>query len=153
MTGQFNIKGKELNFHTTPFTPPGWKILKHHSVCHSSNFRFDFFVSEKQVSAKLASGKEIINDLDVTRTLGAHTLDFLLENQEHIPVEWERTEINNAIRYIFFCGTIYLNDKREMCVRCLAKTGGIWDWGGYNIDKIFGNNFSIALLSSNQPSF
>lgn len=152
MTGQFNIIGKNLDFSTTPFIPPGWKIIRHNSVVHAPCFRLDFFISIKQVSAKIGTGKEIMNELDLTKTLGAHTLDFLLENQEHIPIEWERTEINNVVRCIFFCGTVYLNDKREKCVRCLCKFDNIWDWSYRNLDDIFGNNFSIALLSSNQPS-
>lgn len=89
------------------------------------------YLSPKQVEDMSIQGHELRGELVSQPVLNANVLDYLLANQQLIPLEWKRDEQGRP-HFIYFWGTIYSDFEDELIVRLMHFMGGRWrsdyDW-------------------------
>ena len=106
-----------INLNASPFCPKGWYVREHamrgdlwrwnpEEVELYSGEGFGAFSGVEEFLKKLKEEKK--------RPLNARVLDFLLENCQSIPIDWDQ---------VIFLGTIYCNDDGSLAVRELIKIG------------------------------
>lgn len=107
------------------------------------------YLSDKQKNGGYVKGNKLIEELKDSGKLmlGAHVLDWLLEDVSRIPESWKKYD-NGYTRYIRFLGTVYRDVDGDLCVRCLCWDGGAWCGSFYWLDDGWGHLRPVAVLAS-----
>lgn len=119
-----------VDLEAPPSIPPGWSVLSHRvgSPILTFHDHFNFYVSRPQAKAPIP-GHELRKDLEDKPVVNANVLDYLLRellmDPRYLPDRW-KYDMHDRARYIFFWGTIYLQDG-EPCVRCLHWNNHHWE--------------------------
>lgn len=74
------------------------------------------------------SGHMVRKELAGRPVLNAYVLEYLLANPHLIPEEWKG-------KWVYFWGTVYMNDRGSLCVRCLNWSWGRWRWDSRWLDN------------------
>lgn len=126
--------------HVNPYVPDGWKLSvhKHNDKLKWNPENLQLYVHENQIGSKGMMGHILFEGLWRKRILNANVLDYLLSHLEIIPESWKWKDI-------FFWGTLYNNEKGDLCVRQLLWRGDRWDWSQKGVHEQWHKN-SIAVL-------
>ncbi len=126
--------------HVNPYVPEGWRLSvhKHNDKLKWNPENLQLYVHENQIANKGMIGHILFEGLWRKRVLNANVLDYLLSHLEIIPESWKWKDI-------FFWGTLYNNEKGDLCVRQLLWRGDRWDWSQKGVHEQW-HKTSIAVL-------
>lgn len=126
------VNAQKINCDVDPYLPdPSWKVLSHEK-CGTINF--------STLNLKLVKLDKITNKEEFSKVgLNACVLDYLLEHQELIPVDWRNKEI-------VFTGTVYLDPSGEKLYRNLSFWDGTWNWSRTYWSDILDGNYRIVKI-------
>lgn len=123
-----SVYNRIVNLDDAPFIPnDDWEVRDSDQFLSQAYGRFewdpakvDLFVSSRQKENYSIKGSVLRQELEDRVVFSASLLDWLIGNQDQIPVEYRG-------KLIFFWGTIY-QVKNEPWVRCLRWCGDRWNW-------------------------
>lgn len=120
-----------INCMENPEIPKGMILSDHDAfgILHINTSQIEFYQSPRQKTVEGMDGKELRLELKNKRVLNANVLDFFLNNQCFIPIEWRKYSHN-----IFFWGTTFLTSSNKEYIRCMYWGGECWVAGGYYPD-------------------
>jgi len=145
--GTVSVKKHIIDFDVDPFIPGlgtvyEWKVVEHRPC---GQFEWDstkikLWLSSIQQTKIPLLGEDLRQEIASQLVLNANVLDYLLANQELIPIEWRDKDV-------CFWGTTYQFPDGSFGVRCLIWSNGWAPLGYRSFDEFFDNRHPAAVLS------
>lgn len=118
----------EIDLDADPFIPEGWSVAKDlkGELYHKKGGKWKYdptkvglYLSKRQYGSSVINGHDLRKELESQSVMNANLLDFYFKNTHLIPSEWKG-------KIIYFWGTIYRNNRGNLCVRTLYWRGDQW---------------------------
>lgn len=138
---------KVIDCDVLPMVPEGWRLKSHawHRPAECSLGALKLHLSWSQKRNEVVSGRYARREVLLNNPANASVLDFLLQNPELIPPEWDLDE--EGKKTITFWGTEYFNKEGKICARRLRKIGAKYVSDYVELDSFFGEHDYALVIN------